>query len=391
MYYSVLFYNIITAKIQISREITDMKARQKITKKIVALLLALTVVAGTATTPCDAAEAALQTSEDVITITPEENEETDGQTDQSGEGSEESIEQPKQIKLVHPASFQVTAVKNGVKLSWKESEGAQKYEVYRKESGADAYTLIKTTKNLTYTDKTAEYGVTYIYKVRAIAVSEGKTYKSVCSLKKRCCTYFIDPAKPMVALTFDDGPSQYTSGILDTLEKYESRATFFEVGNRVNWYPETVLRIDQMGCEIGNHSYDHALLGNASASKIRSEISTTDAKIKAITGKTPTLLRPPYGSIGSSLRNNAGKPMILWSIDTLDWQSRNADKVYQSVMSQVSDGDIILMHDIYQSTQTAVARIVPELKKRGYQLVTVSELAQYKNVKLSAGKSYSQI
>ena len=83
--------------------------------------------------------------------------------------------------------------------------------------------------------------------------------------------------------------------------------------------------------------------------------------------------------------------MIIWSIDTLDWKYSNADKAYQSVMNQVKDGDIILMHDIYRSSQTAVQRMIPELKKRGYQLVTVSELAQYKKVTLSAGKSYSQM
>ncbi|MDY4922667.1 polysaccharide deacetylase family protein [Frisingicoccus sp.] len=372
-----------------------MKERRKKIKKMAAFLLMLGITTGMTVIPCSMAEAA---SEDVIIIAPDENtdEEEDIVISEDTEDSEDPLtdditenttdEAPEVIetlvKLVHPASFQAIAVKNGIKLSWKKSEDAQKYELYRKKSGTDAYTLIKTTKNCTYTDKTAKYGVDYVYKVRAIAVSVGTTVKSKCSPVKKCRTYHIDPSKPMVALTFDDGPSQYTPGILNTLEKYESRATFFEVGNRIDRYPDTVLRIDQMGCEIGNHSYDHAVLGNASASKIRSEISTTDAKIKAITGKTPVLFRPPYGSIGSSLRQNAGKPMILWSIDTLDWKSKNADRVYERVMDHVSDGDIILMHDLYSSTRDAVKRIIPELKKRGYQLVTVSELAQYKNKKL---------
>ena len=344
--------------------------------------------------PGRAAEAA---PEDVIIITPDEEtdetaEEIEEATETPTDDTEKTTDDPKPIKLKQPVSFQAEAVKNGIGLSWKKVSGAQKYEIYRKISGADGgYTLIRTTKKCTYTDKTAKYGVRYLYKIRAVAVSGDKIYKSTYSLKARCCTYHIDPSKPMVALTFDDGPSQYTSGILDTLEKYESRATFFEVGNRVDWYPDTVLRISQLGCEIGNHSYDHALLGNASAAKIHREISTTDAKIKAITGKKPSLLRPPYGSIGISLRQNAGKPMILWSIDTLDWKSRNADKIYRSVINQVKDGDIILMHDIYGSTRTAVTRIIPELRKRGYQLVTVSELAQYRNVKLTAGGRYSQM
>lgn len=371
---------------------TDMKTRRK--KKATVILFTLVLWIGMAVMPGRAAEAA---PEDVIIITPdEETDETAEETEEAAEtptdDTEKNTDDPKPIKLKQPVSLQAEAVKNGIGLSWKKVSGAQKYEIYRKVSGADGgYTLIKTTKKYSYTDKTAKYGVSYLYRIRAVAVSGEKIYKSAYSLKVRCYTYHIDPLKPMVALTFDDGPSQYTSGILDTLEKYESRATFFEVGNRVNWYPDTVLRISRLGCEIGNHSYDHALMGNASASKIHREISTTDAKIKAITDKKPTLLRPPYGSIGSSLRQNAGKPMILWSIDTLDWKSRNADKIYRSVIDQVKDGDIILMHDIYGSTRTAVTRIVPGLRKRGYQLVTVSELAQYRNVKLTAGGRYSQM
>lgn len=330
-----------------------------------------------------------ETSGETITITPDENTE-EGQGEVEEPEEEEPVVEPLQLK--QPESFQAEPVKNGIKLNWKEVADAQKYEVYRKISGAkEGYELIGKTRKLTYTDKTAKYGVTYLYRVRATATQDRKTYKGSYSSKAKCCTYFVDPKKPMVALTFDDGPSQYTDDILDSLEKYQSRATFFEVGNSVNRYADTVLRIDRLGCEIGNHSYDHANLGISSASKIRSEISKTDAKIKAITGKKPTLLRPPYGSIGTNLRQNAKKPMILWSIDTLDWKSRNADKVYQHVMSHVKDGDIILMHDLYSSTRNAAKRIIPELKKRGYQMVTVSELAYYRDVNLKEGERYSQM
>lgn len=366
-----------------------------------AWLMVLMLVTGMMIMPHSVAKAA---SEDVIILTPDDSrdeeageqiqeaeEETEQPVDEPGEDPEEPVEQQKSLELTHPASFQAVAVKNGIKLSWKTCEDAQEYEVFRKKLDEDAYTLIRTTKNCTYTDKTAVYGETYIYKARAIAVSEGITYKSACSVKKSCCTYHVDPSKPMVALTFDDGPSQYTEGILDALEKNNARATFFELGNRVKQYPDVVLRIDQIGCEIGNHSYDHAILGNASAAKIAQEIKKTDTSIQKITGKMPVLLRPPYGSIGSNLRKNAGKPMIMWSIDTLDWKTKNVDKVYQCVMSRVKDGDIILMHDLYQSSREAAKRLIPALKKRGYQLVTVSELAEYKQVELKAGERYSQM
>ena len=373
-----------------------MKVRQKKTRKTVAMLLMMVLFTGTTAIPCGASEVMTDTSENILIALKEgtnESEETQKeQIDQPEEEPKKPAEKSKPVQLKQPTAFQAEAVKNGIQLSWKKVSKAQKYEIYRKVSGADGgYTLIKLTKKSTYTDRTAEYGVTYLYRVRAIAVSGGKTYKSVLSEKARCYTYFVDPSKPMVALTFDDGPSQYTAGILDSLEKYHSRATFFEVGYRVNQYKDTVLRIDQLGCEIGNHSYDHASLGNASASKIRSEISKTDARIKAVTGKKPTLLRPPYGNRGSSLKQNAGKPMILWSIDTRDWESRNADKVCRIVMNQVSDGDIILMHDAYSSSRDAAKRIIPALKRKGYQLVTISELAQYKKVTLTAGNSYFQM
>ena len=349
-------------------------------RRMTGVLLTCMLLAGMAVTPCHAKG---EISEDMVTISPDGEE-------------EDTIDTPaddsKPIQLTSPASFQAEAVRTGIRVSWKKVPGAQKYLIYRKICGEkDGYALIKTKKTCTFTDKTAVYGVNYYYKIRAVSESKGRTVKSPFCKKALCCTYHIDPSKPMVALTFDDGPSPYTPGILDTLEKYGSRATFFEVGNRINQYPDTVLRISRMGCEIGNHSYDHPLLGNASAAKIYSQLSRTDTRIKAVIGKKPVLFRPPYGSIGSSLRNNAGRPMILWSIDTLDWKNRNADAVYWAVMNHVKDGDIILMHDLYGSTRTAVQKIVPALQKRGYQLVTVSELAQYKKVTLSAGKSYSQL
>ena len=365
-------------------------------RQVIVGLLTFIVFTGLTASPCGAEDVIPGSAVSVVSeVAGEEIEVTEQTTEENTEATEESTEAPEvkpdAIKLTKPASFKTTAIKDGIKLSWKKVSKAQQYEVYRKKKGADSYKLIETTKKCAYKDETAKYGVTYAYKVRAIAVSEGETYKSKYTEVKKCCTYRIDPSKPMVALTFDDGPSIYTPGILDALEENQCRATFFEVGNRVEQYEDTVLRIDEMGCEIGNHSYDHANLGNASASKIRKEISSTDAKIKKVIGKKPVLMRPPYGSIGTTLRQNVGKPMIMWSIDTLDWKSRNADKVYQNVMNNVSDGDIILMHDLYSSSREAAKRIIPELKKKGYQLVTVSELAEYKKVKLSAGERYSQI
>ncbi len=201
----------------------------------------------------------------------------------------------------------------------------------------------------------------------------------------------IDPTKPMVALTFDDGPGPYTDRILDVLTKYDAKATFFVVGNRLGSYSSTLKRQVELGMEIGCHTWNHTQLTTLDRSGIASQISSTNNKVHEITGLYPSLLRPPYGSYNSTVREVSGAPIIMWSIDTLDWKTRNADSTYKAVMNNVKDGDIILMHDIHSPTADAVERIVPALVEKGYQLVTVSELGYYKKGGLVNGQAYSRI
>lgn len=193
-----------------------------------------------------------------------------------------------------------------------------------------------------------------------------------------------------VALTYDDGPGKYTSQILDCLARYDAKATFFVVGTNVNRYPETLKRAVSMGMEIGNHTVSHVNFKNTSSSGVYSEIHDNANNIEKITGVRPTLVRPPYGSYTKANIQTANQPFILWSIDTLDWKSRNADKVVEEALKNVKDGDIILMHDIYQSTAEATKRIVPALISRGFDVVTVSELAKRKGktIELSAYRSF---
>lgn len=361
-------------------------------RRLLAVLLAAALLAGFSTEARAAQAVSRREGVSQIQVHP-------GNAPDEDEKADEEQKAPKPIKPVkwkkvllnEPQSFQARAVKNGIRLSWKKNKSIRKYEVYRKQEGSSKYKLAGTTKQNNFTDTKVKYGVVYTYKVRAVKIMDKKTYKSGYSETESCCSYRIDPSKPMVALTYDDGPSIYTPQILDVLEQYHARATFFEVGNRVGMYPKTVKRIDGMGCELGNHSYDHANLGIADAGKVQTELSQTDSKIKSLTGKVPALVRPPYGSIGGNLRSNAKRPLILWSIDTLDWKTRNAASVYASVMNYVKDGDIILMHDLYLSTVNASKQIIPELIRRGYQLVTVSELAEYKGISLHAGESYSRL
>jgi len=179
----------------------------------------------------------------------------------------------------------------------------------------------------------------------------------------------------MVALTYDDGPSQYTSSILDTLEKYGGKATFFVVGERVSTYSSIVKRAYNMGCQIGNHTYNHTILTSVSLAVIQSQISATNTAVKNVTGVAPTVMRPPGGSYNSTVKSTVGMPIILWSIDTLDWKTRNSASTVSAVLNNVKDGDIVLMHDLYSATATASLTIIPGLISKGYQLVTVEEMA----------------
>ena len=186
----------------------------------------------------------------------------------------------------------------------------------------------------------------------------------------------LDPNKPMIALTFDDGPgyNDASERILDVLEQYGVRATFFMVGKNAKDQPDNLKRKVELGCELGNHTWDHNHYGSAvSASDIK---QCSDAIYEA-TGQYPTCFRSPGGNTTQTIRDECkaeGMPLYYWSLDTQDWKYRDATSVYNKVMNNVSDGDIILMHEIYSTTADAVEKMVPELIKQGYQLVTCQEL-----------------
>lgn len=202
----------------------------------------------------------------------------------------------------------------------------------------------------------------------------------------------VDKDKPMIALTFDDGPSnKVTPRILDTLKANNARATFFVVGNRVDSYAEVLRREYEEGHEIGNHTYNHPSLIKLKPAEVTAQAQETDSRVARLTSFTPQLIRPPYGAYNDLVKKSVAKPFVLWSVDTLDWKSKNKDAVIKAVMGNVRDGDIILMHDLYGSTADACEVIIPELTKQGFQFVTVSELLDEKEVKPVAGTVYNRI
>jgi len=189
----------------------------------------------------------------------------------------------------------------------------------------------------------------------------------------------IDPSKPMVALTFDDGPSGvYTDRILDALEENHALATFFEVGRNVARYPEPVARMAEMGCEVASHSNAHKNLSKLKQNVLLADLDTADQAFLNAGVDAPTLVRPPYGAVNKAVKSTTGRAMITWTVDTLDWKSRDAQAVIDYVQGYGDlDGEIVLMHSIYSSTAEAVETLVPWLQEEGYQLVTVTELMAY--------------
>lgn len=196
-------------------------------------------------------------------------------------------------------------------------------------------------------------------------------------------------SKMLVALTFDDGPSSATtSRLLDILYEKDVPATFFMLGKMALGNPDIVRRAEKEGNIVASHTMYHQNLIRISASAVKDDIAEATAVFNDILGHGPALTRPPYGNINSAVRNSIGTPMILWSVDTLDWKNKNVDDILAVTKEQVHDGAIILMHDIYDTTVDAVPVVIDELRKEGYDFVTVPELAKIRGVDLEPGTAY---
>jgi len=201
----------------------------------------------------------------------------------------------------------------------------------------------------------------------------------------------IDPSRPMVAITFDDGPSQFTPPILDILQRHNALATFFIIGQHLENNEDILRRTFELGNEISNHTWTHPDFNLVSTDVVRTELEDTNNAIEAIIGSAPIHMRPPYGRQNDAAEviiEELGFPMIRWSLDPRDWEHRDADIIADHVLNYVVDRDIILLHDLYESTVEATAIIVPALIKRGFQLVTVSELLYFSGITPEPGGVY---
>lgn len=181
--------------------------------------------------------------------------------------------------------------------------------------------------------------------------------------------------KKKIALTFDDGPHPvYTEQLLDGLSERNVKATFFLLGCNIEGNEEIVRRIAEEGHLLGNHTFYHVDITKLSREEACAEILDTSSKITEITAQPVEYVRPPFGNWNQDLECEVMMIPVFWTVDTLDWSTRNADRLVEEVMSEVEENDIILMHDSYDSTVKAALRIIDLLQAQGYEFVTVDEL-----------------
>lgn len=180
---------------------------------------------------------------------------------------------------------------------------------------------------------------------------------------------------PRIAITFDDGPNpEWTPALLDGLKQRGVRATFFVIGEKAQQTPELIRRMQDEGHIVGNHTFSHVQLTGLTDEQACEEITKTNEVLKQITGKNPVYIRPPFGSWNDELECGIEMFPVMWTIDTLDWTTSDADKVVNKALSQAKDNSIILLHDNYESSVQAALRIIDALQEKGFEFVTVEEL-----------------
>ncbi len=257
---------------------------------------------------------------------------------------------------------------------------------------------LKTLQNFVITDKELIFffdrGSVLPSKFKTVSVGVDLASVEDCtSFNARCKQDRLteeEAKKPVVALTFDDGPSPNTTPeVLKILKENGAKATFFVIGDKARSHPEVLPKILEQGCEIGNHTLTHRSLKTLSQVEIKKEINTTNEIIEEATGGyKPSLVRPMGGIYNNKIANLINFPLILWQVDPKDWKTRNADQTIKIVLDNVKDGSIIIMHDVYESSVEAAKVIIPKLIERGFHLATVSEMFELKGESLNAHEVY---
>lgn len=201
--------------------------------------------------------------------------------------------------------------------------------------------------------------------------------------------------KKLVALTFDDGPSNVTSKVLDILEENGIKGSFYLIGNQITEDTIPLIkRENALGCEVNNHSFTHSFMDEMDAETIKDEISKTTKLITDVTGIEPKFFRPPYIRLSDAMYDSIDLPFIC-GVDSVDWDpNTTADERYNNVIAKVTDGAIVLMHDLQDNDRTveALPRIIATLREKGYTFVTTAEIFEQKGINSHIkGKLWSNV
>lgn len=200
--------------------------------------------------------------------------------------------------------------------------------------------------------------------------------------------FAINNEKKLVSITFDDGPGAYTNELVDILSANKAHATFFMVGNRIAKLKDVVLNVYKNENEVAYHSYAHKSFKRQPLEEIQADFLLSNETLKSIIGVPFKLTRPPYGAINDEVKMSLDTSFILWNVDTLDWQHKDVDYLFTYTLSHINEGDIVLFHDIHRTSVDAIKAILPELYVRGYQVVTVSALANSYGISLENHNVY---
>lgn len=203
----------------------------------------------------------------------------------------------------------------------------------------------------------------------------------------------VSETKKYVALTYDDGPSKIsTKKLLDLLDKYEAKATFFINGNHANNYKDLVKDIVDRGNEIGNHTLDHVWLTKTDTEEVKRQIYGNENLLKFISGQEGEMLvRPPYGDINQNILDSFDVPFVMWSVDSRDWEVKDVGAIQNNVLNYIEDGDIIIMHDGYETTIQATEEVLIQLTQQGFEVVSVSDLFRLKNKEIPLHKKINKV
>ena len=195
--------------------------------------------------------------------------------------------------------------------------------------------------------------------------------------------------KKLIAFTFDDGPNtKTTSRLLDGIQEYNARVTFFVLGSRVENNKDVLKRAYEEGNQIGSHTFNHLNLFLLSDDEVLSEVNSTNEEVEKIIGVRPTLLRPPYGNVNEHIKELASMHIINWDVDTEDWKLKDRNLIKDKILADAHDGAIVLLHDIYTESVEGALLAMAELEKENYAFVTIEEMVQLRGVKLDYDTTY---